>query len=172
MVYSARRIITLKEAAMKPGTRGVAIALLLLTTVAARAADEKPDPRLGSVKSVFIEKASQDEANDRVSACMPEKLKDHGPLTVAASRDKADAVLALDATIPNLVKRNSLMKKGAAKATFTVSTPAGVTLWKAENMFKKGSAVWGGKLDAACGLANGIAKQLSEAVEKAGNPKR
>jgi hypothetical protein len=157
---------------VKPTTRWVAIALLLMTAPSVRAADEKPDPRIAAVRTVFIEKVDQDEANDRVSACMAEKLKEHGPLTVADSRDNADAVLALDATIPNLAKRYTLMKKGAANAKFTVSTPAGETLWKAENMFKKGSAVWGGKLDAACGLANGIAKQLSEAVEKAKTSKR
>ena len=157
---------------MQPMTRCVAIALLLMTAPSVRAADEKPDPRIAAVRTVFIEKVDQDEANDRVSACMAEKLKEHGPLTVADSRDKADAVLALDATIPNLAKRYTLMQKGAAKAKFTISTPAGETLWKAENMFKKGSAVWGGKLDAACGLANGIAKQLSDAVAKAQTSKR
>jgi hypothetical protein len=115
---------------------------------------------------VFIEKMGQDEANDRVSACLIEKLKQNGPLSAADAPDKADAVLKIDATIPNVAKRNMLGPKGVAIAQFIVATPGGEVLWKGENKFKKGSAIWGGKLDAACGLANGISKQLAEAIEK------
>jgi hypothetical protein len=98
-------------------------------------------------------------------------LKERGPAS-ADARDKADAVLTIDARIPNLAKRNVLMKKGAAVAEFTVTTLAGDLLWKSDNTFKKGSAIWGGKLDAACGLANGIARQLSDAIEKTKSARR
>ena len=144
----------------------VTLMLVLLGPIPARAADDRPDPRLGAIRTVFIEKTDQDEANDRVIGCLADKLKEHGALSAVDDKAKADAILTIDATIPNVAKRNLLMRKGAAVAKFSVTTPGGETLWKAENMFKKGSAIWGGKLDAACGLANGISKQLTEAIEK------
>jgi hypothetical protein len=150
---------------MKPDIRRVAtIVLLVLGATSVRAGGERPDPRLAAIHTVFIEKMAPNEANDRVSACLAEKFKEHGVLSAVDAPDKADAVLKIDATIPNVATRYTFRM---AEAEFTVATPGGEVLWKGQNKFKKGSAVWGGKLDAACGIANGISKDLMEVIKKA-----
>jgi hypothetical protein len=52
------------------------IVLLVFASISALTADEKLDPRLAQIRAVFIEKATPGEANEKVGACLGDKLKE------------------------------------------------------------------------------------------------
>jgi hypothetical protein len=133
--------------------------LLVLGATSARA--QTP---LAGVRAIHLKDYATQIGDTRaVATCLMRKLSDRGPFTFPDTPDTADAVLALTATVPTAGKR----AWGAQPFVVgTLTTRDGAVLWEGKNNLKKATTAWGAK-DMECGLADGLARKITQAIEKA-----
>lgn len=119
------------------------------------------------VRSIYIDGYADMLGPDReVSDCLKTKLAELGPFTFPATADGADATLTLDAKIPSGSGR---VLMGRSPSVHARLTQPGAKPLVIENKYKKGTTVWGGGTDMACGLANGLANKLVKELAKREN---
>jgi hypothetical protein len=136
--------------------------IVLLALSAVRLHAQSP---LAGVRAIHLKDYATQIGDTRaVATCLMRKLSDRGPFTFPDTPDTADAVLALTATVPTAGKR----AWGAQPFVVgTLTTRDGAVLWEGKNNLKKATTAWGAK-DMECGLADGLARKITQAIEKAG----
>jgi hypothetical protein len=135
------------------------VAISLLT-----AATGAQAPALKDIRKFYIEGYDKTIGDDRrLADCLMTKLKERGSFTFESSKEAAEAILTIDATIPSGSSRVLWGKSPSVR--ITVASLDGQLLWKGENKYKKGTTIWGGATDLQCGLANGIADKLVKAMQ-------
>lgn len=145
------------------------VAVVALFSAAVRA--DKIDPRLATVRRVFI--AAVDDLGDDngVATCLVERLTT--PFEVVKTKDEADAVLLVKAHIPSGTSRVLLGSMGGTpSATLEAQLLDGQKLWSDGAKFRRGNGAIGLARDVQCGLAGGLADALRDAVRKARDAKK
>jgi hypothetical protein len=144
-------------------------AFVLLAVCTAYAAD--PDPRLATVRKVFIVAADDLGDEQGVATCLADRLTT--PLEVVKTKGEADAVLVVKAHIPSGKSRVLLGSMGGTpSATVEAQLPDGTKLWSDGAKFRRGNGAIGLARDVQCGLAGGLADRLRDAIRKARDAKK
>jgi hypothetical protein len=145
----------------------VAVAVLFSTVVVA----DKIDPRLATVRKVFIVAVDDLGDDNGVALCLADRLT--SPFEVVKNRDEADAVLMVKAHIPSGTSRVLLGSMGGTpSATLEAQLPDGKKLWSDGAKFRRGNGAIGLARDVQCGLAGGLADTFRDAVRKAREAKK
>ena len=151
-------------------SRLVAITAVAVFLPAAASAD-KVDPRLATVRKVFITAANDAGDDQGVATCLADRLA--SPFEVVKTKEEADAVLVVKAHVPSSTSRVLLGAMGGTpSATVEAQLPDGKTLWSDGAKFRRGNGAIGLGRDVQCGLAGGLADALRDAARKARDAKK
>lgn len=146
------------------------VTLFVLLAVCSAYADN-PDPRLATVRKVFIAAADELSDDQGVATCLAERLT--APLELVKAKDDADVVLIVKAHIPSKGSRVLLGSMGGTpSATVEAQLPDGTKLWSDGAKFRRGNGAVGLARDVQCGLAGGLGDRLRDAIRKARDAKK
>ena len=147
-----------------------------MLTLATAVHAEKLDPRLATMRNVYV-MAADDLGDDRpVAACLAEHLTKQTPLIVV-DKEKAEAILRVSSHLPSATARYALGALGGSpSAHLYVELPDGTKLWDDGSKARRGNTGTqvltkgqGETGSIECQLADGLLDTLRNAMRKARN---
>lgn len=149
------------------------VVLIAMCAVVASAA-KKADQRLASAKTAYVVAATDADDDARVAACVSEHLPSSTPLTIAGEKTAADVIFRVKAHLTSGASRVLLGSMGGTpSAQMEALSQDGKTLWSDGAKYRRGNGAIGvAATDPACGLADGLIKNLRDAVHQVVDAKK
>jgi hypothetical protein len=126
-----------------------------------------PADSVSNRRAIYIVGYANMQASERkIATCLMDKLKKLGPFSFVTEPGEADWSLALRFDIPSFWVRTQ--DKQPAEVFATLMSIDGTQVSQQSNQYWKSTSIWGGNVE--CGLANGLAKKIAEAIAERPKP--
>lgn len=138
-----------------------------------------PDHRLATIRTAYVVPVDDLAEDAPVAKCFAEHLPDSLPITIAVSKEDADAIFRVRANLPSATARVMVgMMGGTPSAHIDVELPDGTAVWGDGAKLRRSIGKFG-KLDSSngantvqCGLADELIQTLRNAMKKARDSKK